>query len=70
MGTEAGSSDGIEKPCQFPAGQQEKCATVREVMDEVVEQICNNYCKYPAMYQADFVKLLKQRCEKCPLNRL
>lgn len=39
------------------------------VLDEVMNAICDNYCKYPQIFSEHSMSLLKL-CEKCPLNRL
>lgn len=47
--------------------------SVTEILEEVREDICTNYCKYPAVYgegDSEFDRLMHERCESCPLNRL
>lgn len=50
----------------------EKEKTVGDILCEVVEQICDGYCKYPAEYNAngDDDRLYDEKCINCPLNRL
>lgn len=47
---------------------------VRKTIDEIIEDICNNYCKYPNEYKAeehDGVELHDSDiCAHCPLNKL
>lgn len=46
-------------------------ATVSKIIEDVVESICDNYCKYPEQYaEADEEKMYEERCDKCPLNKL
>lgn len=40
----------------------------KEEIEEIKEDICDNYCKYPCEIADDNV--LKVICDKCPLNRL
>lgn len=51
-----------------------KAKTVSQQIEEVKEQMCNNYCKYPNEYDKDMhdgVELCDSGiCENCPLNRL
>ena len=37
-------------------------------LEDVKEDICNHYCKYPVEIADD--QLLMVFCNKCPLNRL
>lgn len=37
-------------------------------LEEVKEDICDNYCKYPTEYEDN--ELLEVVCNRCPLNRL
>lgn len=41
-------------------------------LDEIVEQVCTEYCKYPAEaeHKRNSDQWLLKKCEKCPLNRL
>lgn len=50
----------------------EKEKTVQAIIEEVIEAICDKYCKYP-----DLIPDLDEQtlngtspCEQCPLNRL
>lgn len=49
--------------------QTRKTQTVRSMIEDVIMEICEEYCKYPIEY-ADFDEMLEKRCEDCPLNRL
>lgn len=56
----------------------EETKPVREILEEVQTEICDNYCKYTAgIIDADddtfaelFAELVNQYCVDCPLNRL
>lgn len=46
-------------------------------LQEVKEDMCDNYCKYPYQYQMEyedpeegFEEMLSDICADCPLNRL
>lgn len=43
---------------------------VREIIKEVIEKICNDYCKYPEEYREKCERLIDDQCCNCPLNRL
>ena len=45
--------------------------TVVNIIHEVIESICNEYCKFPEQYTEDNEEnLYSEHCEKCPLNKL
>ena len=41
-------------------------------LDEIVEQVCTGYCKYPEQAESrrNGQYWLEKKCEKCPLSRL
>lgn len=46
-------------------------------VEDIKENICDNYCKYPEQYQMKnedseeaYEQMLRDRYEECPLNRL
>ena len=43
--------------------------TIPEIIEEIKEQICDKYCKYPGEYK-DPDELIEKECENCPLCRL
>ena len=49
---------------------------VQEIIEEVKSEICDNYCKYPAIYNTredsgvDYDRMFEEKCDRCPLNRL
>lgn len=47
--------------------------TLSEFMNEITEDICDNYCKYPDQYgpgDEEAMRLYEEHCDDCPLNRL
>ena len=51
--------------------------TVVEIIEEVIEKMCSDYCKFPEQYEKEYGdsdegvdKMAEDRCGKCPLNRL
>ena len=48
--------------------------TLTDILDEVINDICNEYCKYPNIYdpeEHDGVELCDSEiCENCPVNRI
>ena len=47
--------------------------TVKEIIEEVAEAICLNYCKYPGIWdeEAEGMELSQSpTCQNRPLNRL
>ena len=49
--------------------EENKLKNVTEILEEVKNEICDNYCKYPEEYE-DYEDMLKERCEDCVLNLL
>lgn len=53
--------------------KDENNMTVANIMEQIVEAICANYCKFPLMWdeEAEGVELCESDiCKNCPLNRL
>ena len=44
--------------------------TLYNILNSVIEEMCDKYCKYPESYDEDDDKLYEERCDNCPLNRL
>ena len=47
--------------------------TISGIIEEVKEAICNDYCKYPDIWdeEVEGVELCESdKCRECPLNRL
>lgn len=51
--------------------------TVTEILDEIENEICRNYCKYPDICMAEVKDpdmaddlLYDRYCENCPFNRI
>lgn len=56
---------------------KESMPTVSELMQEIVDDICDNYCKWWDYYCKSYKDvedaeehLLSDHCDNCPLNRL
>ena len=50
-----------------------KDRNVVKILNEVVEEICQNYCKYPGTWdeKAEGIELVESDlCKNCPLNLL
>lgn len=47
---------------------------IEEALDDMASEICDNYCKYfdgkQNLTDEEYEKLMKEHCEKCPLERL
>jgi len=57
--------------------RQKEDKSVYGIMVEVIDSICNEYCKWPEQYSRDETKegeaedrLYDERCTACPFNRL
>lgn len=54
--------------------KDEKVKSITEQLSEVVDDFCNNYCKYPVLYDAeehDGVELADSGiCDRCPIIKL
>ena len=45
--------------------------SVTQVIESVCDEICNHYCKYPDIWDAEKDgELIDTKCIDCPLNRL
>lgn len=44
--------------------------TVRQNIEEVIEEICGKYCKYPDQWDGEGELWDSEICKNCPLNRL
>lgn len=45
--------------------------TATGIIEEVIESVCNDLCKYPDKYAPEeWEKVLEQVCQDCPLNKL
>ena len=52
---------------------REKGMSITEQIEEISNDICNNYCKYPEQWdaEAEGCELVDSDiCANCPLNRL
>jgi hypothetical protein len=49
---------------------------VTGIIEKIKTEICDHYCKYPAIYDTredsdkEYDKMIAEVCEHCPLNRL
>ena len=53
--------------------QEEKIKTITQQIEEVAEEICNHYCKWPDIWNEDKMGMElfeSKHCQECPLNRL
>lgn len=54
--------------------ETEKPKTVTQLIEEIAEDFCNCYCKYPDMYNGlgdEAIDLMyENHCNNCPINRL
>lgn len=48
--------------------KSEKSLSVSGIIEEVVCEICNEYCRFP--FEIEGEDELLKKCEDCPLNRL
>ena len=49
--------------------------TIPQILEEIREDICINYCKYPEQYEKEHgsnaeTRLLTEKCFKCPTCKL
>ena len=46
--------------------------TISQLLEEVANEICDNYCKYPAecSSEKEFEELLDTHCLNCQLSKL
>jgi hypothetical protein len=56
--------------------EAEICKSVTGIIEKIKTEICDHYCKYPAIYDTredsdkEYDKMIAEVCEHCPLNRL
>lgn len=50
----------------------DQAASVTEIIEEVKEEMCDHYCKWPDQYKhvGSYGMILQKYCDRCPLNRL
>ena len=49
----------------------DKQKSVVNVIEEVMNEVCDKYCKFPEQYtDEDEEKLYEKHCNNCPLNKL
>lgn len=42
--------------------------SVREIIQEVINDVCDNLCKFPSICKTE--EELMEHCDECPLNKL
>ena len=47
---------------------EEQKMTIDQIVEEVKEEMCDKYCKYPEEYEGS--EMIDVICVDCPLNRL
>lgn len=54
-----------------------KKKTVSQELEEIVGEMCDNYCKWPEWYLMNYEDseeahdtMISEQCPECPLNRL
>lgn len=54
--------------------KEEKAKTVSQIIEEVKNEICDKYCRYQTIYDADdedeLTEMMEKICVNCPLDRL
>ena len=59
-----------------PAGKGKQQKTISEQIQEVADEMCFHYCKWPDLVESESgdpdeaQMLLDKHCDKCPLSRL
>lgn len=49
----------------------DKRESVVNIIQEVIEEICDNHCKFPDQYsEENEERLYEEHCDNCPLNKL
>ena len=43
--------------------------TVTGLLQEIADDFCDNYCKFPNQYD-DEEELMVRHCDQCPLNKI
>jgi len=51
--------------------------TVFDIITEMAEDMCKNYCRFPLVYKPEYFndkdymdRLLEEKCKDCPMRRL
>lgn len=54
-----------------------KQVPIVEQLQNIVEEFCTCYCKYPEQYEEKYSdpdiaadKMIDERCKKCPINKI
>lgn len=53
-------------------GRRLKTKEGRDIVGEIIEEMCEKYCKYPDIYdeEKEETPLYDAKCRECPLERL
>lgn len=66
----------MSKRVKKPAGKEKRQKTVSDLIQEVADEMCFNYCKWPDIVESENADpdeaqiMLDMHCDKCPLGRL
>ena len=57
---------------QVKEADKEETITViiERIAEEIREKMCDEYCKYPEIYNGLMDELLEEKCSTCPMCRL
>ena len=66
---------GHQKGVVDMAGVRETSVTdiiecIADIIEEVKQEMCDYYCKYPARFSEEEEDTLFEICDKCPMERL
>lgn len=53
--------------------QEEQCKTIVQQMQDIVDEMCDKFCKWPDLWdeEAEGIELCESDiCKNCPLNKL
>ena len=53
--------------------KEEKPKTISQQLEEIAEEFCNHYCKWPDIWNEDKMGMElseSKYCQECPLSRL
>ena len=63
--------------CEAVSNKEGEVMSVVEILQWIIEEICDNYCKWPEQYRKKYKnedeaveRLLCEKCDKCCLNKL
>lgn len=69
-GTDHGPAVGKRRSEMRTSDNRDRDMTVSDIIEDVKNAICDDYCKYPDEYgPAGFDDMIAEKCEDCPLGR-